>query len=99
MKRTYRYNTETKEMEEITREPIEWRIGGERYGSETLAEMKRKNLVPPSDFKDTWAKAEIERKRLRGELPETTQMKEARRRDVMDAMAKVRAGYKPRRRG
>jgi hypothetical protein len=33
-----------------------------------VAEMKQKGLVPPSDFANTWANAETERKRLRGEL-------------------------------
>ena len=97
MKRSYRWNEETKQLEELDA-PVEWINTGIRYGSDTLADMKRQNLVPPSDFKETWARAEIERKRLRGELPETTAMREARRKDVMDAIAKVRAGYKPRRR-
>ena len=95
MKRTYRINPETLQLEEITAVPVEWRIGGTRYGSETLGEMKRKGLVPPSDFTETWAKAEAERKRLRGELPETSAMREDRRAYVREALEKVRAGYKP----
>ncbi len=98
MRRTYRINPETLECEEITELPIEWRNCGERYGSETLGEMKRKGLVPPSDFTETWAKAETERRRLRGELPPTPQMREERRQQLSDAIDRVRAGYKPRRR-
>lgn len=86
------------QLEEITREPIEWVLGGIRYGRETLDEMKRKGLVPPSDFKEHWAKAETERKRLRGELPETTAMREERSSQVREAFEKVRAGYRPQKR-
>ena len=64
MKRTYRINPETLELEEITAQPVEWRIGGERYGSETLSEMKKQNLVPHSDFKNHWAKLGSERERI-----------------------------------
>lgn len=98
MKRSYRINPETLELEEITRQPMEWVHGGERYGRETLDKMKREGLVPPSDFTETWAKAETERKRLRGELPPTPEMREERRRQISEAIDKVRAGYKPRRR-
>ena len=99
MKRTYWYNPETKQVEEITRGPaVEWINTGIRYGPEELARMKREGLVPPSDFTETWAKAETERKRLRGELPPTPQMREERRRQISEAIDKVRAGYKPRRR-
>lgn len=95
MKRSYRVNPETLELEEITAQPIEWLNTGVRYGSETLAEMKRNNLVPPSDFKESWAKADIERKRLRGELPPTGEMKRERRQQISEAIDKVRAGYRP----
>ncbi len=98
MKRTYRINPETLELEEITRQPIEWLNTGVRYGSETLAEMKQKGLVPPSDFANTWANAETERKRLRGELPPTPEMRRERRERISEAIDKVRAGYRPPRR-
>jgi hypothetical protein len=98
MRRTYRINPETLECEEITDRPTEWIIGGERYGSETLGDMRKKGLVPPSDFTETWAKAETERKRIRGELPPTPQMREERRQQLSDAIDRVRAGHKPRRR-
>jgi hypothetical protein len=98
MKRTYRINPETLECEEITAQSVEWLNTGIRYGSETLGEMKRKGLVPPSDFAEHWAKAETERKRLRGELPPTSAMREERRRQISEAIDKVRAGYKPNRR-
>jgi hypothetical protein len=98
VRRTYRINPETMELEEITRQPVEWLHTGIRYGSEELARMKREGLVPPSDFKETWARAEVERKRLRGELPPTPAMREERRQQISDAIDKVRAGYKPRRR-
>lgn len=96
MKRTYRWNPETREIEEITSRPsVEWINTGIRYGSETLAKMKREGLVPPEDFKETWAKAETERKRLRGELPPSPEMREERRRSVAEAFAKYEAGYRP----
>jgi hypothetical protein len=97
MKRTYRVNPETLEVEEITYQPMEWTLGGERYGCEVLDEMKRTGLVPTLDFKETWAKKEVELKRLRGELPPTPQMREERRQNLSDAIDRVRAGYKPRR--
>ncbi len=98
MKRSYRWDAERQEMVEITAQPIEWLNTGTRYGSETLAEMRAKGLVPPSDFTETWAKAEVERKRLRGELPPTPQMREERRQQVAEAMRKVQAGYRPHKR-
>lgn len=98
MKRTYRINPETLELEEITPQSVAWVNTGIRYGSETLAEMKKKGLVPPSDFKEHWARAETERKRLRGELPETTAMREERTSQVREAFEKVRAGYRPQKR-
>lgn len=94
MKRTYRINPETQALEELT-DTLPEVLHGERYGREVLDEMKRKGLVPPSDFKETWARAEIERKRLRGELPPTPQQREERRRQLSDAIDKVRAGYRP----
>lgn len=97
MKRTYRINPETLELEEIGTLP-EWIHGGIRYGRETLDEMKRKGLVPPTDFEQTWAAKETERKRLRGELPETTAMREERTKHVREALEKVRAGYRPQKR-
>jgi hypothetical protein len=99
VKRTYRINPETLELEEITAQPIDWINSGVRYGPEVLAEMKAKGLVPPSDFKETWEKAAIERARLRGQLPPTPAMREERRQLISEAIDKVRAGYKPRRQG
>ncbi len=63
MKRTYRYNKETKQVEEITDQHQDWINTGVRYGSETLAEMRARNLVPPTDFKEHWAKSEAEKAR------------------------------------
>jgi hypothetical protein len=57
--------------------------------------MKQDGLGAPSDFAQTWAKAETERKRLRGELPPTPQMREERRQKISEAIDKVRAGYRP----
>jgi hypothetical protein len=97
MKRSYRYNEETQQMEEITREPREV-IHGTVWGREMLDRFRREGLCPMSDFKDTWAKADIERKRIRGELPPTPQMREERRQKISEAIDKVRAGYRPNRR-
>lgn len=94
MKRTYVYDGERKEMVEVTDKPVEWINSGVRYGSETLAQMKAKGLVPPSDFKETWARAAAERAMPGG----TPAMKRQRVADVRDSIAKVRAGYKPNRR-
>jgi hypothetical protein len=94
-KRTYRINPETLELEEITRQSIDWLNTGVRYGRETLDQMKREGLVPPSDFKETWAAKEVERKRLRGELPPTPEMRRDRRQQISDAIDRVRAGYRP----
>jgi hypothetical protein len=63
VKRTYRINPETLELEELTA-PVEWRIGGERYGSETLERMRKENLVPTGDFKNHWEKLGSERDRV-----------------------------------
>ncbi len=95
MKRVYRVNPETLELEEITHPSMDWINSGTRYGAEVLAEMKKQGLVPPSDFKDTWEKKETERKRLRGELPPTPQMREERRQKISEAIDRVRAGYRP----
>ena len=96
MKRVYRWNPDTQEVEEITAAPAaEWLNTGVRYGRETLDKMKREGLCPPEDYKETWAKAELERKRLRGEEPPTPEMKEERRRSVAEAFAKYEAGYRP----
>ncbi len=95
MKRTYWYNPETKEVEEITeRREV---IHGTIWGREMLDRFRREGLCPVDDFKDTWAKKETERKRIRGELPETPQMREERRQRISDSIDKVRAGYKPKR--
>ncbi len=90
MKRCYRYNEETKEMEEIPS-----RRDGVVYGKELLDKFRREGLCPMDDFKDTWEKAETERKRIRGELPPTPQMREERRQRISDAIDKVKAGYRP----
>lgn len=98
MKRTYWWNPETQAMEEITdRPPVEWLNTGIRYGSETLAKMKREGLAPMEDFKETWAKAETERARIRGALEPTPEMKAERRRSIAEAFAKYQAGYRPQR--
>jgi hypothetical protein len=97
MKRTYWYNPETKQMEEITRQPREV-IHGTIWGPEMLERFRKEGLCPMDDFKETWAKADIERKRLRGELPPTPEMRRERREQISDAIDRVRAGYKPNRR-
>ncbi len=93
MKRTYRINPETLELEEIPS-----RRDGVVYGKDLLDKFRREGLCPMDDFKDTWAKADTERKQIRGELPPTPQMREERRRQISDAIDKVRAGYRPTRR-
>jgi hypothetical protein len=62
----FRKNEETGEVEsiEITAQPVEWRIGGTRYGSETLERMKKEGLVPPETFKDHWEKKAAERESI-----------------------------------
>jgi hypothetical protein len=88
MRRTYRINPETQELEEIT-PPGEWINGGVRYGSETLAMMKKKNLVPPTDFTEHWEKKAKERAALYtdGGTPE---MKAKRKQDIREAVEKAR---------
>jgi len=90
MRRTYRWNPETQSLEEISS-----RKDGVVYGKELLEKFRREGLCPVDDFKDTWEKAETERKRLRGELPPTPAMREERRRQISDAIDRVRAGYRP----
>ena len=96
MRRTYRYNEETKQLEEITEQPREV-VHGTVWGRDMLDKFRREGLCPIDDFKDTWAKKETERKRIRGELPPTPQMREERRQRIADAYDKVKAGYKPKR--
>ena len=96
-RRIYRYNEETKQLEEITEQPREV-IHGTVWGRDMLDKFRREGLCPIDDFKETWAKAEVERKRIRGELPPTPQMREERRRQLSDAYDKVKAGYRPTRR-
>ena len=93
MRRTYRFNPETKQVEEIPT-----KRDGVVYGKDLLDKFRREGLCPMDDFKETWEKAEIERKRVRGELPPTPQQREERRRQISDAIDKVRAGYRPTRR-
>jgi hypothetical protein len=93
MRRTYRWNEETQALEEISA-PRD----GVVYGKDLLDKFRREGLCPMDDFKDTWEKAETERKRLRGELPPTPAMREERRQQISDAIDRVRAGYKPNRR-
>ena len=93
MRRCYRYNEETKQMEEIPS-----RRDGVVYGKELLEKFRREGLCPVDDFKDTWEKAETERKRLRGELPPTKEMREERRRALVESYERVRSGYRPNRR-
>ncbi len=93
-KRTYWWNPETKALEELTNEPPEI-IHGTVWGREMLDRFRREGLCPMDDFKETWAKKDIERKRIRGELPPTPQMREERRRALADAYDKVKAGYRP----
>ena len=95
-RRIYRYNEETKQLEEITEQPREI-IHGTVWGRDMLDKFRREGLCPMDDFKETWAKAEVERKRIRGELPPTPQMREERRRQISDAIDRVRAGYRPNR--
>lgn len=96
MKRTYWYNPDTQQVEEVTPGvAVEWVNTGIRYGPETLARMKREGLAPMEDFKETWAKAETERKRIRGELPPSPEMKAERRQSVAEAFQKYQAGYRP----
>lgn len=98
MKRTYWWNPETKQIEEITRGvAVEWVNTGIRYGRETLDKMKREGLTPMEDWTNTWAAKERERKGLNGQDTPTPEQKSERRRSVAEAMEKVRAGYKPRR--
>ena len=82
-------------MEEFDSSGTEWILGGTRYGSETLAEMRAKGLVPPSEFKETWARAEAERAGIRN--GGTPAMRRERVADVREAVAKVRQGYVPKR--
>ena len=93
MRRCYRYNEETKQMEEIPS-----RKDGVVYGKDLLEKFRREGLCPVDDFKDTWEKAETERKRLRGELPPTKEMREERRRALVESYERVRSGYRPNRR-
>ena len=95
-RRVYRYNEETKQLEEITEQPREV-VHGTVWGRDMLDKFRREGLCPIDDFKDTWAKKETERKRIRGELPPTPQMREERRQRIADAYDKVKAGYKPKR--
>jgi len=90
MRRVYRFNPDTKQVEEISAPK-----DGVVYGKELLEKFRREGLCPIDDFKDTWEKADIERKRLRGELPPTKAMREERRQHISDAIDRVRAGYKP----
>ena len=69
MRRTYKWDAESKEMVEITGSSTDWVLGGTRYGSETLSEMRAKGLVPPSEFTQTWAKAEQNVRRSREGRP------------------------------
>jgi hypothetical protein len=95
MKRTYWWNPETQQMEEITRQPVEWRIGGERYGSETLAEMRKQNVVPPSDFTNHWAKKANETERIHrlgnGDMSQLRR-NETVRRQIAEAIRSPRRG-------
>jgi hypothetical protein len=95
MKRTFVYRDG--EMVEVTEAAVEWLHTGTRFGAEKLAEMKRKGLVPPSDFTETWARKAAEREaiRLHGGTPE---MKRERLQDIQESTQRVRAGYKPNRR-
>jgi hypothetical protein len=96
MKRVYRWNPDTCQLEEITSTPaVEWLHGGVRYGRETLDKMKREHLTPMEDWTNTWAAKEKERKQLRGELPESPVMRQERRQSVAEAFERVRAGHRP----
>ena len=95
-KRTYWWNPETQQIEEITEQPREV-VHGTVWGGTCWTSSEREGLCPIDDYKDTWAKKETERKRIRGELPPTPQMREERRQRIADAYDKVKAGYKPKR--
>ena len=97
---TWKYNPETREVECVADDgslAVEWLHTGVRFGRDLLDKFRREGLVPMDDYKETWAKAEKERERIRGLRAETPEQKLARRRDVQEAIQKLNAGYRPHR--
>jgi hypothetical protein len=89
MRRVFKWSTEEHRMVEITGQAEEWRNGGERYGSEALADMKRKGLVPSSDFTHHWEKKAKERAAVY--TPGSGHQSEQRKQQVAQAFEIVRS--------
>lgn len=97
-KRTYRWNPETQQIEEITGRRDEWINTGVRYGSETLQHMRDNGLVPPTDFTNHWDKADAERARkakLASGDTSAVRPNAERKQQIAEAVRAIRSGYRP----